>query len=59
MKIGDTLIYHSLDGDVPMIVVRVNDDGTVNGRVFTDSLEGLAWMTNVSEGDTYRTWSPA
>jgi hypothetical protein len=57
MRIGDTVLYHAIHADLPMIVVRVNDDGTVNGKVVTDSHDGLEWATNVREGDSHGTWS--
>ncbi len=57
MKIGDTVLYHTTMTVLPMIVTRANDDGTVNGRIFTDSYEEPVWVTNVSQGETPGTWS--
>jgi hypothetical protein len=47
-------------GDIlPLLILRVCPDGSVNGQVFLDGDDTL-WVTSVREGDTRGTWaSPA
>lgn len=43
-------------GDIlPMLVVRVHEDGTVNGQVFLDG-EDVLWVTSRAAGDEPGTW---
>ena len=41
---------------LPMVITRVNQDGTINGQVFLDG-NGSAWVSYVEEGAKSGTWS--
>lgn len=41
---------------IPALVVKVNDDGSVNLRAYTDGTLTL-WVPEVHEGDEPGTWS--
>lgn len=44
-------------GDIlPLLIVRVCPDGSVNGQVFLDGDDTL-WVTSVREGDDRGTWA--
>ena len=51
VKLGMTVLYRKSESDTfPMIVTRINDDGSVSGQAFLDGTE-RAFVENASIGD--------
>ena len=47
---------HTAGQELPLIVTKVNEDGTLNGQVLLDGNCSI-WVTAVPEGETEGTWS--
>ncbi len=55
-SIGRIVIYNLQDRQVPAIIVKVNDDNTVNLKVFDDCQENW-WNKSCENGDLIGQWN--